>query len=151
MSLSSLRPSQPTFRRLVTCLALWWPLLLWLPESPLDQAGLQHGTERPQSTEVRSAARAFKDAQSGSFRVPTTPELSSLAASVLPRSGRPAQRLVEQPGTTRAGGVALDLQGRFHSLSVATRGAGGELSVDCHDGAATGAADAAAGSSRDGG
>jgi hypothetical protein len=77
------------------------------------------------------AMTAFKDPATGRFVAPPAGAAAG-AGQLLPRVlDRSQAGLVEEPGETGAGGVRLDLQGRFASALVARRDEAGHLQLEC--------------------
>jgi hypothetical protein len=74
--------------------------------------------------------RAYRDPQTGRFGPPPPgvqpPELSAAEVHMLNRSDRGLQSR-----TLPGGGVAVDLQGRYRNMAVATVGADGKAAVNC--------------------
>jgi hypothetical protein len=93
------------------------------------------GSEMPESsaagTTAAAAMTAFKDPQSGRFVAPREGAFTGPGQLLLRGLDRSQAGLVEQPGETAAGGVRLDLQGRFGSALVARRDAAGHLTLEC--------------------
>ena len=90
----------------------------------------------PATTALPPSAPGFKavlDPATGRFAEPRT-KVSSAALSA---AGSPANLatshvgLVAVRGTSRAGGVRVDLKGRFQSAVVATVGPDGKVSTEC--------------------
>ncbi len=67
-------------------------------------------------------------------------EAQPTADSVLPASslGTSSEGLVETPGTSPAGGITVDLKGRFRSTVSATADATGRVKTGCAPGVAAG-------------
>lgn len=82
--------------------------------------------------------RVYRDPATGEFTgPPDTPSTDTEAAA--PEAAARARalpsapsELIEEPGTSAAGGVTLDLEGRFRSEESATIDAAGTPRVRCH-------------------
>jgi hypothetical protein len=74
--------------------------------------------------------RAYVDPQTGEFAEPPA-GASSAAATTNEAFSRSSSRLVETQGTTPAGGVKVDLRGRFLSTFAATVDAAGKPAAGC--------------------
>jgi hypothetical protein len=87
---------------------------------------------RPEAQREEPAFQAFRDPVSGRFVAPA-PELAARSAAVsgLVLGEFAAGELVERPTGTPAGGVGVELAGRFRSYLVATRDVRGEVRVEC--------------------
>jgi len=59
------------------------------------------------------------------------PPPGKTAISGLPRLNRSARGLVQHQSPISGRGVILDLQGRFRSFEIATRGGDGKISITC--------------------
>ena len=85
--------------------------------------------------------RVFRDPATGAFTAPPTTTGTADALSAVDATRARAletapSELVEEPGTSPAGGVTLDLRGRFQSDQSATVDANGALHTRCHPGEA---------------
>ena len=89
----------------------------------------------PQATTVQSQTaapglRVYRDPQTGQLGPPPPgiqpPDLTAAEKHMLNRSDRGLQAR-----TLPGGGVAVDLQGRYQSMAVATVGADGKAAVNC--------------------
>lgn len=98
----------------------------------LTQACTTLGPDDNRSTDAQPTAgmRAYKDPVTGRFGEPPAgaPERAVAAEAAVSTS---AESLTETPGQTPAGGVRLDLQGRFRSYSAATKDEEGRIKVHC--------------------
>jgi hypothetical protein len=109
--------------RRLFCLACPLVLVFALPETGRGTG--EGGADRP-------SLQAFLDPVSGRFVAPA-PEVAARSAAVSGLVlGEPAAgELVERPTGTPAGGVGVELAGRFRSYLVATRDVRGEVRVEC--------------------
>jgi hypothetical protein len=96
------------------------------------------GTRSAAADEANGAGmRVYRDPATGAFTAP--PPGTALPPSA--RSlGTSAQGLVETPGTSAAGGVTINLGGRFQSAISATADDTGTVRTGCHTDASAGAA-----------
>ncbi len=74
------------------------------------------------------ALRAHIDPATGKFTTPPPGTAVTALPEALETSG---EGLVEEPGTSPAGGVTVNLRGRFRSMATATVGADGKVSTHC--------------------
>ncbi len=80
--------------------------------------------------------RVYRDPATGEFTAPPGDDgADTLSAETAARKrvleGAPRE-LVEEPGASAAGGVTMDLQGRFQSDQTATIDADGTVHTHCH-------------------
>lgn len=116
-------------------------VMLAMPAEPLRAGDNGSGTvpgnvpAEPRETLVQAPAalqgmRVYRDPQTGHFGPPPPgvqpPGLSSTELRMLSRSDRGLQ-----PRTLPGGAVAVDLQGRYRSMAVATVGTDGQAAVNC--------------------
>jgi len=84
----------------------------------------------PQTPAASQGMRVYRDPQTGQLGAPPPgvqpPGLSAAELRSLNRSDRGLQAR-----TLPGGGVAVDLQGRYQSMAVATVGAEGQAAVNC--------------------
>ncbi|MEN8108884.1 MAG: hypothetical protein ABFS22_12885 [Pseudomonadota bacterium] len=87
--------------------------------------------ERPVQTPVATQGmRVYRDPQTGQLGPPPSGVVPhGLTTSEQHMLSRSDQGL--QQRTLQSGGVAIDLQGRFRNMAVATVGAGGQAAVNC--------------------
>ncbi len=85
---------------------------------------------RPADAQPAAGMRAYKDPVTGRFVEPPAgaPERAMATQAAVSTT---AEGLTETAGQTPAGGVRLDLQGRFRSHAVATRDVEGRVKVHC--------------------
>jgi hypothetical protein len=103
-------------------------------------SGMAADTHVQGSTAPESSASADGSAGSAGMRIyrdPATGEFTSPPPGVgMPRAtralGTSTEGLVETPGTSDAGGVTIDLRGRFQSALSATMDATGAITTRCH-------------------
>ncbi len=88
--------------------------------------GSPNGAQPP----PQAGMRAYIDPQTGEFAEPP-PGAPSGAGTTSEAFSRSSERLVEVPGTTPAGGVKVDLRGRFLSTFAATVDAAGKPAAAC--------------------
>jgi hypothetical protein len=81
--------------------------------------------------EPAAGMRVYVDPETGEFRPPPPDLLPQLLPDAAPDAAPPVQVIPEVPGTTRAGGVKLDLGGRFQAAVVAKSGPGGSVTTQC--------------------
>ncbi len=84
-----------------------------------------------------AAMRVYRDPVTGEFTGPPSDagRSDALSAAAAARTGAPESapsELVEEPGASAAGGVTMDLRGRFRSDETATVDANGSVQTHCH-------------------
>lgn len=83
--------------------------------------------------------RAYRDPLTGERRLPPPGREPTLAPGApLGTMSRSLQGLIQERGPTHAGGVRVDLRGRFRSALVATRNKDGSVSTHCIESPITG-------------
>jgi hypothetical protein len=137
-----MRPKPRRFPRRFATVSGAGCCLLWTLALPLG-SGLPAST--PRGGSAASALTAFKEPQSGRFVAPREGALTKPGQLLLRRLDRSQAGLVEERGETAAGGVRLDLRGRFASALVARRDASGHLTLECTSAPPTASAAAEAG------
>ncbi len=75
--------------------------------------------------------RVYRDPATGAFVPPPTAAVPAAPTPPPTAQSLGTRRLVEMPGTSRAGGVTIDLQGAFQSEVTATVGADGHVAAGC--------------------
>ncbi len=90
---------------------------------------LAHGA----SADDGAGMRVYRDPATGEFTAPppsaaVVPDAAGSAAAL----GSAPPALVEEPGSSAAGGVTIDLRGRFHSEESATIDEAGKIHTRCH-------------------
>jgi hypothetical protein len=88
-------------------------------------------SERPAQTPVEAQGmRVYRDPQTGRLG-PPPPDLAPIGLTTAEQRmlSRSDQGL--RPRTLPGGGVAVDLQGRYRNMAVATVGADGQAAVNC--------------------
>jgi hypothetical protein len=82
--------------------------------------------------------RVYRDPATGAFTAPPTDAASDALANerAVQSQARESAAVapVEEPGTSAAGGVTMNLQGRFQSDATATIGADGAVHLGCERG-----------------
>lgn len=104
---------------------------------PLFASAADVGSSNGARPAPQAGMRAYIDPQTGEFAEPP-PGVSSSAGTTSEAFSRSSERLVEVPGTTPAGGVKVDLRGRFLSTFAATVDAAGKPAAACSTGVAAG-------------
>ncbi len=102
-----------------------WPYLPLLAAVALLAQGCA-GTLAPVADPSADAGlRVYKDPATGAFVVPAPGTAADARVSTS------SEGLVETRGTSAAGGMRLDLQGRFRSYAIATKDEQGRVTVRC--------------------
>ena len=97
-------------------------------EQPAKAAGLGGAPPGP----GLYAGRVFKDPATGRLRGrPPEAARPVLPPAVVQALSRSPRGLRQRPGATPAGGVRLDLEGRFRSPLVAVKAADGSIRIEC--------------------
>jgi len=116
---------QTSFRALAPVLVL--TALLVVPAAAEDHA--------VESGAAGAGMRVYRDPATGAFTAPPTDAASDALANerAVQRQARESApaALAEEPGTSAAGGVTMNLQGRFQSDTTATIGADGAVHLGC--------------------
>ncbi|HEY2389450.1 MAG TPA: hypothetical protein VGK30_21050 [Candidatus Binatia bacterium] len=108
--------------------------LVVIPATLLLGSGLgfaQNATDQPGA----AGMRVYRDPVTGTFTAPPTDAAADALANerAVQRQARESATggPAEQPGTSAAGGVTMDLRGRFQSDTTATIGADGAMHLGC--------------------
>ena len=98
-------------------------------------AWMTMAAERQSNARAASPAglRVYINPETGEFEPPpaTAGREAKLTAGLQETFSTTSNDLVETVGTTEAGGVTVDLQGRFHSAATVTVGADGKVVTHC--------------------
>lgn len=96
----------------------------------LTQANTHQWPEKSTGPSGQAGRRVHIDPTTGRIGAgpPSVPAIAAGGANALSTSG---EGLPETPGTTRGGGIKIDVQGRFRNVVVATLGQDGKLTTRC--------------------